>query len=216
MKHYKDPTKHAVRNVIEPFLSEHGFSRSKEKDFFRVRGELLDAIYFGFGRWGSDVIYIYYSVHLLADPVTNIDTYHVGDRISAKWFPNDHDAACVSAKKLLHDVKKYAFEWFNEIDSVKKLEGAWFDTGPTVAFTAIAQGDLNRAKIYLEDSISRKSPLIYESGYPGWRDNEYGIEPEKKEQLKLALNAVVSGAVDEWKDKVKKQRCDQLGIKYAD
>lgn len=214
MKQYKDPTKHAVRNVIEPFLADYGFSRSKEKDFFRVRGDLLDNIYFGFGRWGSEVIYIYYSVHLLVDPVTSISTYRVGNRLSANWFPKDHDAACKSAKEILKEIKACAFEWFDEIDSVNKLEGAWFDKGSTAAFTAIAQGELDRAKIYLEDALAQKAPLIYESGYPGWRDNEYGLDHEKHEQMQLALDAIQAGTIEEWKHKVRTERCIKFDIKH--
>lgn len=212
MKQYKDPTKNAIRNVIEPALARSGFIRSNEKDFFRVRGELLDNIYFGFGRWGSDVIYIYFSVHLLIDPVTSIATYHVGDRLSAKWFPKDHDAASASAAAILEDIEKYAFEWFGQIDDVRKFEGAWFDRGSTAAFAAISQGDLGRAKIYLQDSLSRKAPLIYESGYPGWRENEYGIDLEKQHEIQRALDAIEAGTICQWKSDVINEKLKRLGI----
>jgi len=212
MKQYKDPTKNAVRNVLEPALAEKGFVRSKEKDFFRIRGALLDNIYFGFGRWGSEVIYIYYSVHLVEDPVTSIDTYNVGGRLSASWFPKDHEAAIESARKILKDIEKSAMAWFEEVDSVEKLEGAWYDSGSTSAFTAIALNDLGRARIYLADSIARKAPLIYESGYPGWRENESGIDGERVEILQEALEAIDTGKIDSWKEKVRDKKLSKLGI----
>jgi hypothetical protein len=111
MKQFKDPTKNAVRNVIEPRLSEFGFVRAKEKDFCRLRGPLMDQINFGFGRWGADVIYIYYSVHLIEDPITSIQTYHAGSRLSASWHSNDHESCIDSAEVILRDLQTFAFPW---------------------------------------------------------------------------------------------------------
>lgn len=215
MKQLKDPTKNAVRNVIEPGLSEFGFVRSKEKDFYRVRGPLMDKIYFGFGRWGSDVIYVYYSVHLIEDPVTSVHTYQAGDRLSASWSPENHEACIESAEMILRDIKTFAFPWFNEIDSVHKYEGAWFDSGIAAAFAAIARNDLVNARIYLRDAIARRAPLIYSSGYPGWRSNEYGRDQEEIDALELALAAIEAGTVGAWRQEIRRQKFIQLGIAKA-
>ncbi|WP_026375746.1 hypothetical protein [Aestuariibacter salexigens] len=212
MRQYKDPTKNALRNLIEPHLSKLGFQRSKEKDFYRIRGALLDHIYFGFGRWGSDVIYIYCSVHLLSSPIDDVDSYDVGFRLSSKWSSKNHDVAMKYARDILAEVESCAFEWFRTIDSLEKLEGACFNSGPEVAFIALEKGDLSKAKILLEDALSRKAPLIYDSGYPGWRENEYGLNEEYQEYLLNALNAVNSNSVESLKTNLISERCAKLGI----
>ena len=216
MKQFKDPTKNAVRNVIEPALAVHGFVRAKEKDFYRVRGSLIDAITFGFGRWGSEVLYIYYSVHLVEDPVTSPYTYHAGDRLSAVWHPKSHESSIASAEAIIEDLRTYAFRWFDEIGSVEKYEGAWFDSGIAAAFAAISLGEFDRARIYLADAIARKAPLIYDSGYPGWRSNEYELDQERVSKLREALEAVESGAVEEWRQRVRSNKYRELGLSKTD
>lgn len=211
MKQYKDITKNAVRHVIEPFLSQYGFCRSKEKDFFRVRGDFLDNIYFGFGRWGADVIYIYYSVHLLTDPIDNIDTYIVGDRFSATWRRSDHEACCQSAQALLPKLEAYALQWFNEVDCVDKYEGAVYEYGYLSIFAAIAQNDWQRAQLYIEDKLTSKSGLPFNYGYPD--EDVLKTKNQHVEQLRLALEAIKTNTVEQWRVQVIANKCSQLGIK---
>ncbi|WP_207061903.1 hypothetical protein [Motiliproteus sp. SC1-56] len=158
------------------------------------------------------MLYIYYSVHLVEDPVTSTGTYHVGDRLSASWYPKNHDAAVNEAKRILPELERYAFPWFDKIDSAEKFEGAWFDYGKSAAFAAVAMGELDRAKIYLEDAIAKKAPLIYDSGYPGWRDNEYGVEEEEITKLQEALEAIKSGTIETWREKARQEKFTEVGI----
>jgi len=214
MKQFKDPTKNAVRHIFEPYLNEHGFTRHKEKDFNRIRGDLVDHIYFGFGRWGSEVMYIYFSTHLLLDPTLNINTYTIGDRISEKWNPVDHDSAINCANHIVKQLDQSALKWFNYMDSVEKYQGAICNHSSQLAFSAISINDYSRAEIYLKNSIAIKKPLIFESDYPGYRDHETLKDEGLLSLEKDALDALLNGKIEQWKMDTRKTQSLKLGIKY--
>lgn len=214
VRQLKDPTRNAIRNVIEPWLSNSGFVPAEKMSFNRLRGPLIDHISFEFGRWGrGEVIYAYFSVHLVEDPVTSLHTHHAGGRLGASWYPEDRDACKAAAEAMLDNLRLSAFLWFDEIDSISKYEGAWFDSGIAVAFAAIARSDVELARIYLRDALARKAPVVYSSGYPGWRSNEHGRSQDEVDALTDALAAIESGTVDVWRRKIREQRLDELGMK---
>lgn len=213
MRRYKDATTHAVRNVIEPYLAEAGFTRFKSKDFCRLRGDFFDHVYFGFGRWGSDSLYVYYSLHLLTDPITSKNTYHAGGRLSGRWFPQDHEKACLAAADICSAIQEQALPWFAEMNCVEKYQGVWYENGAAIAFSEIARGDYVRACLFLEDYVSDKSDLIYSSGYPGCRDYEYSMDGENRDMAMAALEAIRRGEIEQWKEATRLRNLSEWGIK---
>jgi hypothetical protein len=213
MRQLRNPTRNAIRRIVEPRLATFGFVRSKEKTFFRVRGPLLDQIHVGFGGWGSSYIYVYYSVHLVEDPVTSQGTYHVGGRLTFDWSASDHDVCEKSTLDMLDKLESMALPFFEAV-TLPLYEGAWWRWGGAAAFAALARNDIENARIYLVDSIHGRAPLIYSSGYPGWRSNEepYARKEAHIKALKEALDAIDSGKVEAWRRKVRAMKLESLGI----
>lgn len=219
MKVLKDPTQNAMRNIVDPFLKSEGFQRTKERLFLRVRGEFVDCVHIGFGRWGSDSIYVYFSVHLIADPILNIYSYEFGDRTSIKWFPKSHEKALAAAGVIVQEIRRCALPWFECIASIEQYEGATNQYAWESALCALLGGDEGRALVYLGNGESAEKQLPYVYGYPEPQWDQEELERRSNErlefsQLKKALvKAVLAGEFRSWADSNRASNLVKLGLR---
>lgn len=214
----KDPTKNAMRVVVDPFMAHHKFKRTKERVYLRTRGEFVDCVSIDYGRWGNTYLYIHYSIHLLADPRINVNTYSFGDRISVDWSPRDHELALKNAETIVGEIQKIAFAWFDRVSSIEIYEGVSCQYLWEATLCAFLQECGARGSILLRNLIAQRDFPTFQYWYP-----ESKVSPEEaaeKEARQVARAKVLSdwaiavqeGRFVQWAEENRRRNMLELGL----
>jgi len=121
-----DHLKKYIKESLLPIVGEDYFKLYKSKDFVRVKGPFVDRISFQLSQYGSKQFYVHYYKNLISDPLLDIDSYRVGNRLSnnsengddTKWC-GAQDAEAQDAITSVGQVYRETIRpWFKSLESI--------------------------------------------------------------------------------------------------
>lgn len=129
-----DHLKKYIKEILLPILGEDGFKLYRPKDFVRVKGPFVDRISFQLSQYGSKNFFVHYYKNLISDPLVDIDSYRVGNRLmnnsengdDTKWC-GAHDAEAQDAiASVSHAYSETIRPWFESLESVPEYFFEYF------------------------------------------------------------------------------------------
>lgn len=121
-----DHLKKYIKGDLLPILSEDGFKLYRSKDFVRIKGPFVDRISFQLSQYGSKNFFVHYYKNLISDPLVDIDSYSVGNRLTdnsnngddTKWNGNDDSEAQDAIMSVGQAYRKTIRPWFEALESI--------------------------------------------------------------------------------------------------
>lgn len=163
-----------IKSTLVPILARDGFRLYRPKDFVRVRGAFVDQISFQLSRHGSRKFYVHYCKGLVSDPLLDLGSYTVGERLSNNPDPSDDTAwrgatdgeAQLAIESVAQAYRGHISEWIESTDSIpmyiyryllKNRRGTLESLEFAVAF--LEAGETGRAWSICSDLLENGSDL---------------------------------------------------------
>ena len=115
----------SIRKCVAPHLAEANFARRSVKNYYRIRGDLIDVILFSRSSWG-DGFYLHYFVN----PVFGLEarllsSYIVGERLSQDadgtlWTAEGPEDSDQSVQSALNCIAGTVLPWFDTVPDIKQ------------------------------------------------------------------------------------------------
>ena len=163
-----------IKSTLVPVLARDGFRLYRQKDFVRVRGAFVDQISFQLSRHGSREFYVHYCTGLISDPLLDLASYTVGERLSnnpdasddTPWRGATDGGAQLAIESVAQAYRGHISEWFESTDStpmyiyrylLKNRRGSLESLEFAVAF--LEAGEKGRAWWICSDLLENASDL---------------------------------------------------------
>src|SRR5688572_29892643 len=114
----KDFLRSAITTRLVPVLTAAGFERQAPKIFVRVRGDLVDSLWFNPSRWGGGAFHVQYGIGVASNPFFEPDRPRVGGPLDepegVSWSANDEASANSAVDGLVHCLPTTILAWLDE------------------------------------------------------------------------------------------------------
>ena len=115
-----------IKKSLLPLIEQDGFKLFKPKLAIRLEKPFVDCISFQMSQYGSKAFYLHYYRNLISNPLLDIDSYLVGDRLSnnslngdnVDWIGDTNEKAEKAINSVQNTYLNTIRPWYESIKSV--------------------------------------------------------------------------------------------------